>query len=209
MKIVHIKASSDIYSSNVYFVLGEWKRIEDVNTLIDAGNDPQIVRKLEGIDSGVGKKKVDQLIITHNHSDHSGMLPLIKKAYNPKIYAFSPHIEGADCILEDGQRIRIGDSEFEVVHAPGHSNDSICLVNEAAGVIFTGDTQLSIAGCDNGYEEQFYRALKHLSMKKISEMYPGHGDPLKRDIAALICESLRNISAERALSKQIGILKAG
>jgi glyoxylase-like metal-dependent hydrolase (beta-lactamase superfamily II) len=44
-----------------------------------------------------------------------------------------------DLALEDGQTIDLGDSELRVIHAPGHSSESICLHDSASGVLFTGD----------------------------------------------------------------------
>ena len=37
MKIVPLKKRPGTYSCNSYLILGDWNRIEDVNTLIDPG----------------------------------------------------------------------------------------------------------------------------------------------------------------------------
>lgn len=42
--------------------------------------------------------------------------------------------------LEDGDVIDLGDRQFTVIHTPGHSFDSICLLEERTGVLFAGDT---------------------------------------------------------------------
>jgi len=87
MKIVPILGKNNVYSSNVYMVMGDWKRIEDVNTLVDVGNDLSIIEVIGKMNMGVGKSKVEQVILTHDHSDHTGILPLIKAAFHPKVYA--------------------------------------------------------------------------------------------------------------------------
>ena len=42
--------------------------------------------------------------------------------------------------LVDGDRIDLGGRELTVIHAPGHSPDGICLLDEQAGYLFAGDT---------------------------------------------------------------------
>ena len=43
-------------------------------------------------------------------------------------------------ILRDGDRLDLGGRELTVLHTPGHSPDSICLLDERDGVLFAGDT---------------------------------------------------------------------
>jgi glyoxylase-like metal-dependent hydrolase (beta-lactamase superfamily II) len=42
--------------------------------------------------------------------------------------------------LKNGDIIDLGDTSLEVVHTPGHSPDSICLLDRAARLFWTGDT---------------------------------------------------------------------
>jgi glyoxylase-like metal-dependent hydrolase (beta-lactamase superfamily II) len=193
VKIIPIKGHRDVYTSNVYMIQGDWKRISDVNTLIDVGNDPSIMEVIKTIDTGVGKKKVEQVILTHDHSDHTGILPLIIKEYNPVVYAYSPFMEGATHILRDGAILRLGENYFEIIHTPGHSSDSIALYNEDHKVLFVGDAPVIIHGSNGCYEEDFINALKKLCQKKIEVIYFGHGDPVLSDGHSLLIESLSNI----------------
>jgi len=43
-------------------------------------------------------------------------------------------------IVEDGQRLNLGRSEFEFIHTAGHANHHYCIVDHDARVIFSGDT---------------------------------------------------------------------
>ena len=43
-------------------------------------------------------------------------------------------------LLRDGDRLDLGDRILEVIHTPGHTQDCICLLDEAARIMFTGDT---------------------------------------------------------------------
>jgi glyoxylase-like metal-dependent hydrolase (beta-lactamase superfamily II) len=193
MKIINVNGQNNIYSSNVYLVMSDWKRIEDLNTLIDVGNDPSIIQSLDNINTGVGKKKIDQVILTHNHSDHTGILPLIKKIFHPRVFAFSPFLDGVDHILHDREKIRLGDKIFEVIHTPGHSSDSVSLYCEETGVLFVGDTPVVIRSEGGAYEADFFAALKALSQKFIKSIYLGHGDPILDNAQEVIMSSLRNV----------------
>ena len=46
MKIINLTEKSTVYTANVYFILGNWNALPDVNTLIDVGRDPQIIEKI-------------------------------------------------------------------------------------------------------------------------------------------------------------------
>ena len=78
---------------------------------------------------------------------------------------------------EEGDTVRFGDSSLEVLHTPGHSQDSICLVGD--GKIFTGDT-LFVGSCGRvdlpgGDASQLYHSLRRLAKLEGSlVVYPGH-----------------------------------
>lgn len=45
--------------------------------------------------------------------------------------------------VRDGERVDLGGRELEVLRTPGHTPDSICLLDRANGLLFTGDTYYS------------------------------------------------------------------
>ena len=45
--------------------------------------------------------------------------------------------------VRDGERLDLGGRSLEVVRTPGHTPDSICLLDRAHGLLFTGDTYYS------------------------------------------------------------------
>jgi len=193
VKIYNLTEKSKIYTSNVYLITGTWNTLDDVNALVDTGRDLSILEMIFDIHTGVGKKQVEKVILTHSHYDHSSMLSNVKKVFRPKAYAYSKSIEGIDRILEDGDMIRLGDRAFEVVHAPGHSSDSICLYNRDEGILFSGDMPLSIRTQDSTYEEGFVKAMERLCRKDVQVIYPGHGAPVIERCNDMLRESLKVI----------------
>lgn len=200
MKIINLTNGSNCYTSNVYFLLGDWKKIDDVNTLIDVGRDPSILDKIEQLDTGVGKKRVEKVVLTHGHYDHISLLPAISNAYNPKAYAFHS-FDGSNhtLILRDGQTLKLADRWFEVIHTPGHTSDSICLYCEEDGVLFSGDTNLIIMTTNGSYPEVFISALEKIARRKVTALYPGHGDPITHSVKRLIYTSLDNVRKSKII----------
>ncbi len=192
MKIINLVYQSKIYTSNVYLVTGTWNAIGDVNTLVDVGRDADILERLDMASTGVGKKRVQQVVLTHSHYDHASLLPVIQKLYNPTVYAASPSLEGVHLILKGGEMLHMGDRDFEVIAIPGHSNDSICLYCHEERILFAGDTPLVIKSRDTQYEEAFLNALKYLTKKEIDVIYFGHGAPLTHDCGGVLKNSLNN-----------------
>ena len=79
---------------------------------------------------------------------------------------------------EGGDRIRLGDTEIEILHTPGHTPGSACY--RLGDQVLTGDT-LFVFGCGRcdlrgGDPEQMYRTLGRLGERLPSEtvIRPGH-----------------------------------
>jgi ribonuclease/clavin/mitogillin len=177
MRILTLENSGKVYTSQVYLVLGGSSRLEDVNTLVDVGQDPAILKSIERAPTGIGKWPVEQVVLTHDHSDHSALLPQVREAFHPKVLAFSPHVEGAD-LLRDGDTVKMGDADFEVIHMPGHSSDSICLYNRTEGVLFVGDSPVLSASATGTYEGGFLAAMEKVCARDVRQIYFGHGAPV-------------------------------
>ena len=192
MRIINLTLDSQIYTSNVYFLLGDWKGIDDVNALIDVGRDPLIIEKIQKLDTGVGKKKVEKVVLTHGHYDHVSLLPAIKDEFGPEVYAFHS-FDGVSHALRDGQTLKLAERWFEVIHTPGHTSDSICLYCEQDAVLFSGDTSLIITTTDVSYQDGFISALERIARKNITAIYPGHGDPINFRVKQSIYASLDNV----------------
>lgn len=193
MKIINLTKHSRMYTGNVYLIHGTWNGMEDINTLVDVGRDPSIIKKIQKAPVGVGKRKVEQVVLTHSHYDHAGLLPQIRKVFNPAVYAFSASLKGVNHLLKDRDALNLGDCTFEVIHTPGHSTDSICLYGEAEGALFAGDVPVVIHWAGGSYQEGFVRSMEKLCRRDVRAIYPGHGDPILENCNVLIRNTLKNI----------------
>jgi glyoxylase-like metal-dependent hydrolase (beta-lactamase superfamily II) len=200
VKIYNLTEHSKVYTSNVYLVTGTWNAIQDVNTLVDVGRDLAALEMVFEISTGVGKKPVEKVVLTHNHYDHTSMLNNVKTVFNPRVYAWSKSLEGVDRILKDGETIKMGDRYFEVLHTPGHSSDSICLYCQEDGVLFSGDTPVIVRSTDSTYHADFIKAMERLCRREVKAIYFGHGEPMFEGCSAALRQSLDNIRAGMGLN---------
>ncbi|MCD6328355.1 MBL fold metallo-hydrolase [bacterium] len=206
MKILNLTENSTTYTSNVYFVLGDHNALADMNTLVDVGRDPAAIQMINDTWTGAGKKRVAQVVLTHNHYDHTGLLTQVCEAFRPTVYAWDPlSLQDKRCPvnpssqdgkcprkqkLYDKDVLKMGDRTFEVIHSPGHTGDSVCLYCEEDGVLFVGDTPVIIR-YSGSYESGFISALKDIARRKIKSIYFGHGKPLLKGCNEAIKRSLK------------------
>jgi glyoxylase-like metal-dependent hydrolase (beta-lactamase superfamily II) len=82
--------------------------------------------------------------------------------------------------LADGERIGLGGRELTVLHTPGHSPDSLCLLDERAGLLFAGDTLITgdfWAHTPDTEIEVFAATLRKLADElagQLTAVYPAH-----------------------------------
>jgi glyoxylase-like metal-dependent hydrolase (beta-lactamase superfamily II) len=198
MRIINLTSPHGMtYSSNVYLILGDWNTTGDVNTLIDVGNDAATIERISEISTGVGKRAIEQVILTHGHFDHATLLPQVRAEFKPTVYAH-PSYTDADVALHDGEELRCGDRTFQVLFTPGHSEDSICLYCEQEAALFVGDTPVVIRSKDATYDKSFQDALRRLCDKRVQAIYFGHGEPILNGARELLWESLSNVRSAKA-----------
>jgi glyoxylase-like metal-dependent hydrolase (beta-lactamase superfamily II) len=93
-------------------------------------------------------------------------------------FEIMPSIPAVD--LAEGGRIRFGGIELEVLHTPGHTEGSVCLLEPEAGLLFAGDTLFADGwgrtDLPGGSEEQIIESLGRLAgLPDDVRVLPGHG----------------------------------
>lgn len=152
--------------------------------IVDPSWDLDRVRKVVA-DNDMAPKYI---VNTHHHFDHTLGNEALARAIGVPVVQHPSSGLPHDVAVDEGDSIRFGDSSFEVLHTPGHSQDSICLVGD--GNILTGDT-LFVGSCGRvdlpgGDASQIYHSLRRLATLDGSlVVYPGHhyGDATTSTIA--------------------------
>ncbi len=179
-------------STNCYFAVDE----DTLETMVvDPGDD---FEKIASVISSKGLRVV-KILLTHAHFDHILALeklreltsaPLLihkddeKGLYDPEktlVLRFTGRLfspKPAEVLLSDGDKISVGKSTFTVMHTPGHTPGSICILSDDA--IISGDTLFrgSIGRYDfpGGDYDRLMTSLEKLkSLNFDYKIYPGHG----------------------------------
>ena len=122
--------------------------------------------------------KIKYIVNTHYHDDHTrGNEEMVASTKSPIIQHELSTLKN-DITVKDGDFIEFGNSKLKVLHTPGHSPDSVCLVGD--GKIFSGDT-LFVGNCGRidlpgGNASELYHSLFDVlhSLDDNLVMYPGH-----------------------------------
>lgn len=134
--------------------------------------------------------RITHVIDTHVHADHrSGGVALATKAAAVYCLHESADVALAFEPLKDGQQIDLGNTRVTVLHTPGHTPESICLVvtdlrrGTDPWFVLTGDTlfvgavgrpDLPGKARENAGELHDHIHAKLLTLPGDIEVYPGH-----------------------------------
>ena len=202
------KVSGAAYDGNVYLVLDERP------ILVDAGM--MAGPTLKNIKKYIDPQKIETIVLTHCHHDHSGAAPEIQEVTGAKLllsekevgcvgddlttvsYLFGQEaplykVDGTVC---NGMILDIGKWKLEVLETPGHSEGSICLYERTEKVLFSGDTVFpdgNIGRTDmyGGDTVKLIKSIEKLTGLDVKTLYPGHMEITNRDVNRQIQTSLR------------------
>jgi hydroxyacylglutathione hydrolase len=122
--------------------------------------------------------KAKYIINTHTHFDHVLGNDQVATITGAKIIQHENSELEKDITVKDGDIIKVGSVKLKVIHTPGHSKDSMCLILDDS--VFTGDT-LFVGNCGRtdlpgSDPEQMYHSLFDRLAKLGDKLliYPGH-----------------------------------
>ena len=111
--------------------------------------------------------KLENILITHHHYDHTGGVEQLKESYECSIYGpYDSPFKGVEIKLKENDEIIIHDCSFRIIEVPGHTLDHIAYYSAEQDVLFCGDTLFS-GGCGRIFEgtpSQMFESLSKLSI---------------------------------------------
>ena len=147
-------------------------------------------REAAAVDPGFGTDELKNLIsaenlnlilviITHDHIDHVVGMDDLRLRFGAKVVVNKMSKVSADVRVDEGDVISVGAIPIKVIHTPGHSADSICLLVEAKKLL-TGDTLFvgtvgslpTVGGDPKALFQSLFNKL--LLLGDEIEVYPGH-----------------------------------
>jgi hydroxyacylglutathione hydrolase len=194
-------------TNNLYFYPEQG--IFDCNTYVITGNlgiivDPGAAMFLPAlIDSlhkdGIDPKNIGIITNTHLHGDHCGaneafkqlsgaritIHPVQKKFYSLVVIEGAgffglPPVEFEEDACLDDDRLSAGDTEFELIHSPGHSPDCVCFYGRENKILICGDVifdqNTGRVDLPGGNADELKQSIERLSQLEIEYLLPGHMD---------------------------------
>lgn len=149
--------------------------------------------------------RIDAVLATHTHPDHSPAAGAIATATGAKVLGKPAPVHGRQDsgftpsqVLNDGDKVVIGDLTLRAVHTPGHASNHLCYLLEGTGLLFTGDHLMQgstvVIGPPDGSMGDYLRSLARLQNEPVSRIAPGHGlviDDAQAEIVRIIAHRLQ------------------
>lgn len=129
-----------------------------IDTAVREAFEPHFLPALNDID---GLKLM--VINTHDHSDHVECNEPIRNTFPKTVFLQREQVREDSIVEWGGIRLR-------VIETPGHSHDSICLLEPESGTLFTGDSVQGIGTTLIGYPLWDDSAAMIRSMEKLLRM---------------------------------------
>ena len=173
------------YQTNCYLVWGE---NSPSCVVIDPGYQPEtVLAEVKRLG-----KEIAAILLTHGHFDHVGAVRDLAAETGCPVYlheadlSMPPQMTAGPLYYtntyDEGNFVELAGLSFKVLHTPGHTPGSVCLMCENA--IFSGDT-LFWGSCGRtdlpgGSWHTIRVSLKRLAdLSGDYDVYPGHGDSTK------------------------------
>ena len=203
-------------SNNILFVDGER------NVLVDSGYASHASQTVALVRQALGGAALQRVLNTHLHSDHCGGNHALQAAFvcsvdipageAAKVDAWdeirlSYRDTGQRCprfnrdgVVRDGDTVRLGRLEWEVIAAPGHDPESVVIYQPALKLLISAD-----ALWENGFGVVFPEiegvgafddvasTLDRIAALEVDAVIPGHGSPFG-DVSAAIARARTKLS---------------
>lgn len=160
-----------IPGGNYSYLIGD-ATVKDAVVVDPGSNVAKIMRTVQK-----HKLHVRYIINTHSHRDHTGGNSELKSKTGAQIAMHESASLPKDLALAEGDVIHVGELAIRVMHTPGHTHDSVCLLVDT--ILLSGDT-LFVGECGRTDLPGGNAGDMHHSLKRILELdddyqvYPGH-----------------------------------
>ncbi len=171
-----IKISVGPMDNNAYLLRSAGEQL-----LIDAANEAHRLLAL------LGEGGLSTVVTTHRHPDHWQALEDVVGVTGAESFAHEADAGEIPCVsqtLKDGDTVRVGDAELEIIHLVGHTPGSIALLyRDPSGHphLFTGDSLFPGGPGRTTNPTDFNSIMTDLETKIFGRLpdetwfYPGHG----------------------------------
>ncbi|MHB1101270.1 MAG: MBL fold metallo-hydrolase [Devosia sp.] len=169
--------------------------------IIDPG--PDDAAHLRALLGAIGGRRVEAILLTHTHKDHSALAPALKAATGAPIWFGGRHrlsrkprpfernaVDGAsdwalvpDRVLADGESFEIAGTKVEVVATPGHCANHLCFGLAGTPWLLSGDHVMgwnsTLVSVPDGSMSDYLSSLRKVIALPYRHYLPAHGGPIE------------------------------
>ncbi len=126
--------------------------------------------------------RVSRIVITHRHGDHWVSVDDLKSATGAPVFCHEadrePYASVVDGVVADGDELSVGELRVRVLHTPGHTPGSVCLL--VGEHLISGDTLFPGGPGRTGKPEELQQEIESITARLLTlrdgtQVHPGHG----------------------------------
>lgn len=168
--------------------------------VVDPG--PDDAAHLRALLDAIAGRRVEAILLTHTHKDHSALVPRLKAATGAPVGFGGRHrlsrrprpfewnaVDGAsdwalvpDRVLADGENIEVAGITIEVVATPGHCANHLCFGISGTPWLLSGDHVMgwnsTLVSVPDGSMSDYLASLRKLLALSYRHYLPAHGGPI-------------------------------
>ena len=158
--------------------------------MIDSGEPYRFwTRQIMDYWNELGSPRIDAILITHGHGDHTGGLDRLQEAFDcpvrchPKLAPRLQHNLGGVSVnaLRANETITTGGGvTLRPLFTPGHEDDHVCYFLRPDRVLFSGDNLLGNSSSSVRNLKQYLTSLGRMARTRPVVVCPGHGNTIIR-----------------------------
>ena len=180
-----------------YTHTGTWTHLVGEGSLAVIDPGPDLPDHLAALTAAIAGRRVEAIVITHNHRDHSPLAPTLAAATGAPIIGAAPIVftddgpradDGFDLgyapdrVLTDDETLAGDGWSLTAVATPGHTSNHLCFALDG-GALFSGDHVMgwstTVVSPPDGDMTNYMASLDKLLGRAADRVYyPAHGDPV-------------------------------
>jgi len=196
---LYVQPVSDVFQTNAYFYINEEN---NHGCLIDPGAQSHLLNQI----ITERQWKIDEILLTHGHFDHTGAVDDLTKSLNIPFYIHTRGVEylqddelnlskrnqrhinitESPDLLQDGDKLTLKNINltFDIIYTPGHSFDSVTYFDHQNKIAFVGDVLYNngpgIWQFPGGNRKQLKKTInqKIETLPRETQFFVGHTGPM-------------------------------